>query len=167
MNLSSLTSSSSSSNTFHSLSAPLSKNRQSRPLRVSAITCSSTTILNNTANPNNFYKMLCVSPESATTAEIKRAYRSMALRHHPDVCRDASAKEESTRMLVLLNAAYETLSDPCLRQQYDCQVLGLRTTSVTEEEGNGIGIGIGIHEGFMRRRRMGHKGRSQRMRNRD
>ncbi|KAL1366202.1 uncharacterized protein [Arachis hypogaea] len=73
---------------------------------------------------SNFYKVLSVSPKSATMDEIKRAYRSMALQYHPDVCHDPSMKEESNRMFVQLNAAYETLSNPMLRQQYDSQ-LGL------------------------------------------
>ncbi|KAG5070697.1 hypothetical protein JHK82_057445 [Glycine max] len=63
---------------------------------------------------------------SATMDEIKRAYRSMALQYHPDVCHDPSMKEESTRMFVQLNAAYETLSNPRLREQYDSE-LGLRS----------------------------------------
>lgn len=173
MNLSSLTI---NPNPFHSL-IPLSSKCQSKPLKVSVITCSATTLTAINGNPNNFYKMLRVSPESATTAEIKRAYRSMALRYHPDVCRDASAKEESTRMFVQLNAAYETLSNPPLREEYDCQVMGLRRR-----------MGVEIDEGLRRRRweeqvaewkrrsyrRMGQKGRpwgssmrAQRMRNHD
>lgn len=74
---------------------------------------------------NNLYQILCLSPNSAITMdEIKRAYRSMALRYHPDVCK----KEESTRMFVQLNAAYKTLSNPRLRAEYDYE-LGLRTAS--------------------------------------
>ena len=66
--------------------------------------------------------------------DIKRAYRSMALRYHPDVCHDPSEKEESTRMFVQLNAAYETLSNPRLREEYDCK-LGLRSKmSVSDDE---------------------------------
>ncbi|XP_062176335.1 chaperone protein dnaJ 20, chloroplastic-like [Alnus glutinosa] len=55
--------------------------------------------------------------------EIKKAYRSMALRYHPDVC-PPPMKEESTRIFVQLHAAYMTLSDPVLRREYDSQ-LGL------------------------------------------
>ncbi|KAK9929618.1 hypothetical protein M0R45_026712 [Rubus argutus] len=63
--------------------------------------------------------------------EIKRAYRSMALRYHPDVtdCRDDdSSMKESTRLFVQLNEAYKTLSDPVLRGEYDCE-LGLTANS--------------------------------------
>ncbi|GAU34147.1 hypothetical protein TSUD_66260 [Trifolium subterraneum] len=61
--------------------------------------------------------------------EIKKAYRSMALQYHPDVCHDPSMKEESTRIFVRLNAAYETLSNPRLREQYDSE-LGLRRSNM-------------------------------------
>ncbi|KAH7518558.1 hypothetical protein FEM48_Zijuj09G0184300 [Ziziphus jujuba var. spinosa] len=72
--------------------------------------------------------MLCLSTEKASMDEIKKAYRSMALRHHPDVCLDPSMKEESTKMFVKLNEAYQTLSDPVLRKEYDYEML-LRSAS--------------------------------------
>ncbi|XP_020222941.1 chaperone protein dnaJ 20, chloroplastic [Cajanus cajan] len=115
----------------------------------------------------SLYKILSVSPGSATMDEIKRAYRSMALRYHPDVCHDPSMKEESTRMFVQLNAAYETLSNPNLRAQYDHE-LGLRSKVVMNIN---VGSddherwGSGLHEEVIElktrsRRRMGHKGGS-------
>ncbi|KAJ1419900.1 DnaJ domain containing protein [Sesbania bispinosa] len=79
----------------------------------------------------NYYKILSLSPNSATMDDIKRAYRSMALRYHPDVCHechDRLKKEESTRMFVKVNAAYKTLSNPRLRAEYDYE-LGLRMRS--------------------------------------
>ncbi|OMO60294.1 hypothetical protein COLO4_33867 [Corchorus olitorius] len=45
----------------------------------------------------------------------------MARQYHPDVC-DPSKKEESTKMFVRLHAAYKTLSDPVLREEYDCKL---------------------------------------------
>ena len=75
---------------------------------------------------DNLYKVLSLSPNSATMDDIKKAYRSMALRYHPDVCHDGSKKEETTRMFVQLNAAYRTLSNPWLRADYDYE-LGLRS----------------------------------------
>ncbi|QCD76538.1 chaperone protein dnaJ 20, chloroplastic-like [Vigna unguiculata] len=75
---------------------------------------------------DNLYKILSLSPNSATTDDIKKAYRSMARQYHPDVCHDSSRKEELTRMFVQLNAAYTTLSNPRLRAEYDYE-LGLRS----------------------------------------
>ncbi|CAK8530281.1 unnamed protein product [Lathyrus sativus] len=72
----------------------------------------------------NLYKILCLSSNRATADEIKRAYRRMALQYHPDVCHDRMKKEESTRMFVQVNAAYKTLSDPKLKEEYDSKLLG-------------------------------------------
>lgn len=127
MNASSLTSSLSISNSkqFHHL--PQLSSKQLRPTHVyfATISCRATKLVEETKNGSNFYKMLSVNPKSATMEEIKRAYRSMALQYHPDVCHDPSMKEESTKNFVRLNAAYETLSNPMLREQYDSE-LGLR-----------------------------------------
>ncbi|KAE8645798.1 hypothetical protein Csa_017276 [Cucumis sativus] len=68
----------------------------------------------------DYYKLLSVSGGcNASPEEIKKAYRAMALRYHPDLVCDPLLKEQSTRMFVQLNAAYKTLSDPVLRRQYD------------------------------------------------
>ncbi|KAG5029102.1 hypothetical protein AAZX31_05G109700 [Glycine max] len=108
---------------FESHGLPLSSKQHRRPssVKFGSVSCRATTL-----TQENLYKILSVSPGSATMDEIKRAYRSMALQYHPDVCHDPSMKEESTRMFVQLNAAYETLSNPRLREQYDSE-LGLRS----------------------------------------
>ncbi|XP_007043015.2 PREDICTED: chaperone protein dnaJ 20, chloroplastic [Theobroma cacao] len=67
----------------------------------------------------NFYKVLSLNSNQASIDEIKKAYRTMGLQHHPDVCHPFK-KDESTRMFVQLHAAYKTLSDPVLREEYDC-----------------------------------------------
>ncbi|KAG2705151.1 hypothetical protein I3760_05G039300 [Carya illinoinensis] len=95
--------------------------------RVSCRASSSTKVPGeNHVNTTNFYEVLSLSPNNASINEIKKAYRSMALRYHPDVC-PPPMKEESTRMFVKLNAAYRTLSDPVLRKEYDCELLDLRS----------------------------------------
>ncbi|KAK6792003.1 hypothetical protein RDI58_011084 [Solanum bulbocastanum] len=82
-------------------------------------------------NSNNFYEVLSLRSENINNVginDIKRAYRCMTLQYHPDVCHDHSNKEESTRRFIELQKAYETLSDPILRENYDYQ-LSLRDFS--------------------------------------
>ncbi|KAL9393580.1 hypothetical protein Peur_012865 [Populus x canadensis] len=71
----------------------------------------------------NFYEVLSLGSHNAGFDEIKKAYRSMALQYHPDVC-TPSAREESTKRFVELQKAYETLSDPVSRRMHDYE-LGL------------------------------------------
>ena len=53
--------------------------------------------------------------ESATEAEIKKAYRKLARKYHPDVNKEAGAEDKFKE----INAAYEILSDKEKKQQYD------------------------------------------------
>lgn len=62
----------------------------------------------------SLYETLEVS-ENATAEEIKKAYRKLARKYHPDVNKDAGAEDKFKE----INAAYEVLSDPEKKQQYD------------------------------------------------
>ncbi len=63
----------------------------------------------------DYYETLGVSRE-ASGNEIKRAYRALAREHHPDVARDKSRAEHRFKEI---NEAYEVLSDPRRRAEYD------------------------------------------------
>ena len=59
----------------------------------------------------NAYETLGV-PKGASDEEIKRAYRKLAAKHHPDRGGDTAKFQE-------IQSAYETLSDPQKRHQHD------------------------------------------------
>lgn len=63
----------------------------------------------------DYYEVLCVE-RSADADEIKKAYRKLALKFHPDKNPGDKAAEESFKEL---GEAYEALSDPQTRAAYD------------------------------------------------
>ena len=64
---------------------------------------------------DNFYSTLGVS-ETATQDEIKRAYRALSLKWHPDKNNNS---EEANSKFKTINEAYETLGDETQRSMYD------------------------------------------------
>jgi DnaJ-class molecular chaperone len=63
----------------------------------------------------NYYDILGV-PKTATEAEIKKAYRKLAMKYHPDKTKGDKKSEAKFKEA---NEAYETLSDTKKRQEYD------------------------------------------------
>lgn len=63
---------------------------------------------------NSLYETLGID-KSASSDEIKKAYRKLARKYHPDINKEASAEEKFKE----INAAYEILSDDEKRRQYD------------------------------------------------
>jgi DnaJ-class molecular chaperone len=64
----------------------------------------------------NLYKILGVS-ENASHDEIKKAYRALSLKYHPDRNPDPTATEQFKK----INEAYETLGDEQKRKQYEME----------------------------------------------
>lgn len=67
-------------------------------------------------NEENYYDILGVE-KNANSNDIKKAYRSLSLKYHPDRNKDESATETYKK----INMAYETLSDDDKKRQYDME----------------------------------------------
>lgn len=78
------------------------------------------------ADSKGYYAILGV-PEKASALEIKKAYRRLARRYHPD--RNGTAQGEE--MIKKINAAYEVLSDSHRREMYDLS--GFETRGPVQE----------------------------------
>src|SRR6188474_1449112 len=63
----------------------------------------------------DYYSVLGLQP-GASDAEIRRAYRRLARRHHPGI---NPGDREAEELFQRISEAYETLVDPQRRRQYD------------------------------------------------
>ncbi|KAL4882316.1 hypothetical protein BJY04DRAFT_39532 [Aspergillus karnatakaensis] len=76
-------------------------------------------VLQKRSRQKDYYKVLGVSRDADERA-IKRAYRQLVKQHHPDkVISQGVSKEDAERKMASINEAYEVLSDPEVRAQYD------------------------------------------------
>ena len=66
------------------------------------------------ADKRDYYEVLGVTKQS-TDAEIKKAYRKLAKKYHPDINKEADAEAKFKE----INEAYEVLSDPQKKATYD------------------------------------------------
>lgn len=67
----------------------------------------------------SFYEILGVKAD-ATETEIKKAYRSLSLKYHPD----RNPSDEARTLFPKINEAYEILSDSAKRKQHDMELNG-------------------------------------------
>src|SRR5215510_10543465 len=63
----------------------------------------------------DYYETLGV-PKTASEDEIRKAFRTLARKYHPDVAKDKKSAEEKFKEI---NEAYEVLSDESKRKKYD------------------------------------------------
>ncbi|MEJ6949905.1 J domain-containing protein [Natronospora cellulosivora (SeqCode)] len=66
----------------------------------------------------NYYKILGVSPD-VSQKDLKRAYRKLVLKYHPDRNNDNEQYKEKTKLIV---KAYEVLSCEKSRKEYDASL---------------------------------------------
>ncbi|KAL3914328.1 MAG: hypothetical protein SGILL_006145 [Bacillariaceae sp.] len=82
-------------------------------------------------NKHTYYDVLEISA-TATPLDVKRAYRRLALQHHPD--RNHGSRESEERFK-LIGQAYDVLSDPVKKYDYDVSLqrpARSTTTSTTQ-----------------------------------
>lgn len=98
--------------------------------------------------PRSHYDVLQLDSKNATPDEIKRAFRKLSMEHHPD---KNGNSEESKRAFQEINEAYEVLSDPAKRNNYDFELqMGIGGTNAPRMHmhhmgpmGMGMGMGMG------------------------
>jgi len=96
----------------------------------------------------DFYKILGV-PRDASDAEVKKGYRKLALKWHPDRHSSSTEEEkaEAEKVFRDINLAYEVLSDPQKKAKYDSGVDIEDLDNPHSGHGHGHGHG-GMHGGI-------------------
>ena len=89
----------------------------------------------------SLYETLNVS-ENATAAEIKKAYRTLAKKYHPDMNKDPKAEEKFKE----INAAYEVLGDEQKKSQYDMHGDDMFGGQNFHDFAQGQGSGVDIND---------------------
>lgn len=79
----------------------------------------------------NYYELLEVSEKSSPEV-ITGAYKALVKKYHPDVSKDARANEK----MKSINLAYEVLTDPKKRAEYDRTLHLSRNTASADSGGN-------------------------------
>ena len=74
------------------------------------------TISKKSNNENDYYKILGVKKDTID-GEIKKAYRKLSLKWHPD--KNPNNREEAEEKFKKINEAFSVLSDKNKRRQYD------------------------------------------------
>ena len=83
----------------------------------------------------DYYEILNIAP-GASVKEIKEAYRKLALQNHPD---RHQASQDANKKMKEINEAYDTLSDPIKRREYDIP-RGYRRTVPKFEKGSKVKV---------------------------
>ncbi len=91
----------------------------------------------------DYYDILGI-PRSADDKEIKKAYRNLARKFHPDVCKDPGAEEKFKE----INEAYSVLSDEQKKAQYDNMGHETYTNASRGSYTGGGGFGGGFSADF-------------------
>src|SRR3990167_4009957 len=91
-----------------------------------------------------YYEVLGVE-RKATDEEMKKQYKKMAMKCHPDKNPD---DPNATKRFQELNEAYQTLSDPNERAWYDSHRTQILSGKDTNEDGEQQNFGFNVWEFF-------------------
>ncbi len=81
-------------------------------------------------NQLNFYDILEIS-NNASPSDIKKSYRRLSMKYHPD----KNASSDTTQQMSNINCAYQTLSEPSKRTEYDHQLkYGITDQDISSDE---------------------------------
>lgn len=75
--------------------------------------------------------------EKASPEVIRAAYKALAQKWHPD--RNPDNKARATRNFQIISRAYEVLSDPAARAEYDEEIARERASSTSDRDGRNSG----------------------------
>lgn len=88
--------------------------------------------LNAVMEGRDLYAELGLDPDSEV-ALVKRAYRDLAVKHHPDKVKDARKRAEAGRKYARITEAYRILSDEEARAEYhELRITGANRVSYTD-----------------------------------
>ena len=87
----------------------------------------------------DYYKTLGV-PRNASQADIQKAYRELARKHHPDMNPD---KPEAVKKFQEIQAAFDVLNNPEKREMYDRYGSSFETMGQGAPQSPGWGAGPG------------------------
>ena len=99
------------------------------------------------SSQRNHYEVLGV-PQTATTDQIKKKYRELARKYHPDVVKD---KDFGQRLFSQINQAYRILNDTERRAQYDVTLLSATQKAAAQTNGTGAANGAAASSGAAHR----------------
>ncbi|KAI0340380.1 DnaJ-domain-containing protein [Trametopsis cervina] len=92
-------------------------------------------IPNESASPEYYYTVLNL-PVTASAEDVRDRYKQLSLILHPDKQRDERLKDIASEKFMLIQKAYQVLSDPTLRKAYDLYgVEGLKLVQASELNG--------------------------------
>jgi len=70
--------------------------------------------------------------EEATLSEIKKAYRKLTLKYHPDRCKDEN-KKDCEEMIKKINHAYEVIMGYCAGYRYSFREEDVKDITMDKE----------------------------------